>query len=218
MPSPHRVLVWDLPTRLFHWALVLLVLTSYVTGKVGGDAMTWHLWSGYAVLTLVLFRVVWGFLGGPHARFASFVKGPRAVLRYARTLFTTHAERHLGHNPLGGWSVVLLLASLATQAGTGLFASDDIATEGPLAARASAATVKLATRIHHYNEWVLVVLVTLHILAILYYAFVKREDLITAMVSGHKERPEPAAHSTNRVGLAVAIAAIAAAAVYLIVR
>ncbi len=213
-----RILVWDLPTRAFHWALVLLVLVSYVTGKIGGDALAWHFRSGYCILALIGFRIAWGFVGGPHARFASFVKGPGAVVRYAGTLFSARAARHVGHNPLGGWSVVLLLASLATQACTGLFTSDDIATDGPLAAKVSGATVKLATRIHHYNEWVLVALVTLHVAAILFYLVVKRENLVAPMISGEKALETPAEASSNRIGLAAAILAVAAASVYWLVR
>ena len=214
----YRTRVWDLPTRLFHWALVILVITSFVTAKVGGNAMTWHMYSGYAILTLVLFRVVWGFVGGRESRFASFVKGPGAVVRYLGTLFDRKAAHHAGHNPLGGWSVVLMILSLGTQAGTGLFASDDIFVEGPLAAKVSGATVTLATRIHHWNEWVLIALVALHVAAILFYAVYKRENLVHAMVHGHKVLPAPGEHVPNRTLLAAVIVGIGGALVYWLVR
>jgi cytochrome b len=213
-----RVRVWDLPTRLFHWALVALVVTSFVTAKIGGNAMTWHLYSGYTILALLIFRVCWGFVGGRHARFASFVKGPGAVMRYLGTLFDRAAPRHVGHNPLGGWSVVLMLLSLATQATTGLFASDDIATEGPLAARVSGAVVTLCTRIHHWNEWVLIVLVSLHVAAIVFYAVYKRQELVRAMVTGRAPVDGDAADTPDRTALAAVLAAAAGAVVYWLVR
>jgi cytochrome b len=212
------VRVWDLPTRLFHWALVALVVTSFVTGKIGGNAMTWHLYSGYSILALIAFRIVWGFVGGRESRFASFVKGPGAVLRYARTLLDRAAPRHAGHNPLGGWSVMLMIAALATQAVTGLFASDDIFVEGPLAAKVSGATVTLATRIHNWNEWVLVALVATHVAAIAFYALAKRENLVHPMVTGRKALDAPDQDTPNRTGLAAVLLAIAAACVYWVVK
>lgn len=214
----HRVRIWDLPTRVFHWALVVLVVTSFVTAKVGGNAMTWHMYSGYCILALILFRIVWGFVGGRASRFASFVTGPGEVIGYLRTLFSRETAHHAGHNPLGGWSVVLMILSLGTQATTGLFASDDIATEGPLAARASSSTVALLTRIHHINEKVLIVLVGLHVAAILFYAIHKRHNLVRAMVTGHQHLPEPAPHTPNRTVLGACLLAIAAAFVYWLVR
>jgi cytochrome b len=214
----HRTRVWDLPTRLFHWALVALVITSFVTAKVGGNAMTWHMYSGYTILALLVFRIIWGFIGGRESRFRSFVKGPGAVVRYLRTLFHRQAAHHPGHNPLGGWSVVLMILSLGTQATTGLFASDDIFVEGPLAAKVSGATVKLATSIHHWNEWVLIALVVLHVAAIAFYAVYKRVNLVHAMVHGHKILPAPAEHTPNRTALAALVLGIAGAFVYWLVR
>ena len=181
-----RVPVWDLPVRLFHWVLVALVVTSFVTAKLGGNLMQWHMWSGYSILTLVLFRVLWGFAGSTHARFATFVRGPSAVIGYACALVAGRSERHLGHNPLGGWSVLALLASLAVQAGTGLFANDDIVTEGPLVRLISKDTSDFITRIHNWNELVLYALVGLHLAAIIFYAVVKRENLVGPMITGHK--------------------------------
>lgn len=212
-----RVRVWDLPTRLFHWALVVLVVTSFVTAKVGGNAMTWHMYSGYAILALLIFRIAWGFVGGRHSRFASFVKGPAAVAGYLRTLFDRAAPHHPGHNPLGGWSVMLMLLALSTQAATGLFASDDIATEGPLAAKVSAATVALCTRIHHWNESVLIALVSLHVAAIVFYALHKRQDLVRPMVTGHAAVEGAAEDPADRTALAAVLAAAAGALVYWLV-
>src|SRR5512133_1723758 len=147
----NRILVWDLPLRLFHWLLVLLVVVSVVSAKIGGNAMQIHLLSGYAILSLVLFRILWGFLGGAHARFASFVRGPAAVIAYLRALPRHQAGQHLGHNPAGAWSVIVMLIVLLAQAGTGLFSNDDIATEGPLAKLVSKALSDRITGAHHLN-------------------------------------------------------------------
>ena len=124
--------VWDAPVRLFHWLLAVLVAVSVSTGYIGGNVMRWHVWSGCAILGLLIFRLLWGFAGSTTARFAHFVRGPRAALGYARGLLSRSPSHTPGHNPLGGWMVLLLLASAALQAGTGLFSNDDIATEGPL--------------------------------------------------------------------------------------
>jgi len=178
--------VWDLPVRLFHWALVALVVTSWTSAQIGGNAMQIHQWSGMTILTLVLFRVLWGFLGSTRARFADFVRGPRAALTYARELRRGRAPFTPGHNPLGGWMVLALLASLLLQAGTGLFANDDIMLEGPLAKYISKQTSDWLTGVHHLNVVVLLVLIGLHIAAALFYLMVKRENLILPMLSGTK--------------------------------
>lgn len=186
------VRVWDIPVRVFHWLLVALVFTSWLTSELGGNAMTYHMWSGYTILALLIFRIVWGVTGSEHVRFGDFVHGPASVLRYLRATFSPDAPRYIGHNPLGGWSVVLMLISLLVQACTGLFASDDIATEGPLTSKVSGATSSLLTTIHRYNIYVLLGLITVHIAAALFYLFVKRENLIAAMFTGRKLVPEDA--------------------------
>jgi cytochrome b len=183
------VRVWDWPVRAVHWALVALVTASLATGFVGGGAMEWHLRSGYAILALALFRVLWGFAGTRHARFTGFVRGPRAVLDYARSLLRPPHEMHAGHNPLGGWVVVLLLALLLAQAGTGLFANDDIAAEGPLAKHVSDAMSDRLTGLHVRGAWALGGLVALHVAAALFYRFARGENLIRAMVTGVKLLP-----------------------------
>jgi cytochrome b len=128
---PRFIMVWDFPTRLFHWLLVIFVIISFVTGNIGGNAMQYHEWSGFTILTLLLFRLVWGFVGSRESRFMTFIRGPSAVVRYATTLLRSDSTRHIGHNPLGGWSIIAMLFALLLQAGTGLFANDDIVTEGP---------------------------------------------------------------------------------------
>ena len=123
------ILVWDLSTRLFHWLLVILLAASFVTAKVGGNAMQYHEWSGIIILVLLVFRTIWGFVGSQPSRFRDFVKGPAEVWRYATALAKGSSSRHLGHNPLGGWSVLAILLLLYLQTCLGLFANDDILTE-----------------------------------------------------------------------------------------
>jgi cytochrome b len=178
--------VWDLPVRIFHWVLVLLVVSQVVTATIGGNAMEYHALGGFTILTLVLFRILWGFAGGTHARFNDFLRGPAAVVRYARMQIKGTAESHRGHNPLGGWSVVLMLVSLLLQAVTGLFANDDVMMEGPLAKHVSDDTSSLFTVIHDINAGILLTLVSLHILAVLFYQFRRKQDLIGPMFSGRK--------------------------------
>lgn len=184
MTNPRETRVWDLPTRLFHWALVALIALQYASGEFGWLSMEWHFRLGYATLALVLFRVLWGFAGSQTSRFGDFVRGPRAVLRYAADLVRGRAVHAPGHNPLGGWSVLLMLASVALQAATGLLASDDISEEGPLVARASSAVVAWATWLHHANRYVLVALIGLHVLAVLMHAVMRGENLVAPMVHG----------------------------------
>ena len=216
--SKRRVLVWDLPTRLFHWSIAVLVVVCVVTGKLGLDWLNVHMIGGYAVLTLVLFRLVWGFAGGRHARFTSFVRGPAAVWRHSVGMFKKEAPRHLGHNPLGGWSVMAMLAALLLQASTGLFASDDIFTEGPLYPLASKAASDLLTRVHRWNADAIIVLVAIHVLAILFYLIVKHENLIKPMINGWKMWRGPAPPAAANLRAAVVIAGICAGVVFLTVR
>lgn len=178
--------IWDLPTRAFHWTLAVLVALQYATGEFHFLDMRWHFWFGYATLALIAFRALWGFCGSQTSRFADFLRGPAAVWRYIRSLFSSNSQAHIGHNALGGWSVIALLASVAVQAISGLFASDDIDTDGPLVAHVADSTVKLMTRVHHWNENVLLILICLHVAAVLLHLVVKRDDLITPMFGGRK--------------------------------
>jgi cytochrome b len=206
-----RVRVWDLPTRLFHWALALLVVFSFVTAKIGGALTEWHPRSGYAILTLLVFRLLWGFAGSRYARFASFVRGPAAVAAYLRTGISA-----AGHNPLGALSVVAMLAALLVQAGTGLFATDDIASEGPLFKHVSNAAGALLTRVHRFNEKVLIALVALHVGSIAYYFIVRRTNLVMPMLTGDQladharaARDDPAMRLRAALLLAIAAAWVA---------
>lgn len=213
----HRVLVWDPPTRLFHWLLVVLVTISFVTGKMGGTAMQYHEWSGVAILVLVLFRVLWGVLGGTQSRFATFVRGPRKVVDYARALAGGKSKRYLGHNPLGAWSIIAMLAALAIQAGTGLFANDDIFTEGPLFQWVSKGTSDWLTRIHLINRNILIGLVALHIGAIVFYLVAKRENLILPMLTGRKQWHEAVDAVGGSPAKALLLAATLAVVVYWVI-
>jgi cytochrome b len=178
------VLVWDLPTRLFHWLLAVLIALQYGSGEFGWPSMQWHYRFGYATLALLMFRVSWGVAGSQTSRFTDFVRGPRALWRYVSALVRGDEGHGAGHNPLGGWSVVLMLASIAVQAISGLFSSDDISEDGPLVARASAATVGLMTRIHLWNRYVLLVLVALHLTAIALYWVMRGNNLAGPMLHG----------------------------------
>lgn len=213
-----RIRVWDLPTRMFHWSLAILAVFSFTTGRIGGDWMVWHLRSGYAILTLLLFRIAWGFIGSDTARFARFLRGPRTALAYARATLAGRHPAVAGHNPLGGWMVVLMLAALALQASSGLFSDDEIATQGPLAVKVSNATVSRMSALHSYNEWVIAALVALHVLAIAVYRWRWKVALVGPMVHGWMPAdPALVAPSHRPLALAAAILASCAALVYLLV-
>jgi len=201
MPQEARVAVkvWDLPVRLFHWILVLLLVFQYVSGKIGGGLMAWHVYSGYGVLVLVVFRILWGFAGSTHARFASFLVGPAAALRFASRLISRQAVPQVGYNPLGGWMVVALLISLALQATSGLFANDALGTEGPLAALVPLEVSDRLSLFHRWNLKVVLVLAGVHVTASLYHWLAMKDDLIVAMFTGVKRVPESAAHERRDV-------------------
>jgi cytochrome b len=214
-----RVLVWDLPTRLFHWLLLICVILSFVTGNVGGTVMEYHMLSGYAILVLLIFRLTWGFTGSRTARFSSFVKGPATVLSHVGGLLQKKREApYLGHNPLGGWSVVAMLLVLFIQVATGLFANDDILTEGPLCGWVSKETSDLLTWVHLINRFVLVTLIAVHIFAVFFYFFFKHENLIGPMITGMKRWPATADNPMGSNLLAAALLGLAILAVYLLVH
>lgn len=214
--QPRPIRVWDLPTRLFHWSLAVLTVFSVVTAKVGGNALAWHFWSGYAVLALVLFRLLWGVAGDRYARFANFVRGPQTVMAYLRG----ELEGGAGHNPVGALSVLALLATLMLQAVTGLFANDAIFSEGPLAKMVSGAASDRMTWVHKWNELVLYGLVGLHLVAVAYYALLKRRPMIRPIITGMRPAlgAEPARDDAQMRVRAAILLSIAAALVSYVVR
>jgi len=211
----YPVRVWDLPTRLFHWLLVVLIMISFITGRIGGTAMQYHEMSGFAVLVLILFRLAWGFVGGQHSRFVTFVRGPAAVIRYVTSLLGKDTVRHIGHNPLGGWSIIAMLISILIQIGTGLFANDDILTEGPLYNLVSKKTSDWLTGIHQLNQQVLLFLCVIHICAVIFYLVAKRENLLKPMFSGTKLWDQKIESSGGNPILAIFIIAVIAVVGYL---
>jgi cytochrome b len=180
------VAVWDVPVRLFHWGLVLLIATQWITAEL--DAWETHKLSGYAVLTLVLFRIAWGFVGTRTARFATFVRGPAAVRAYARGFWSRTADQVVGHNPMGALSVLALLTILLAQTITGLFAMDRDTglVSGPLSHLVSDETAYGFTAVHEFLFGIVQVLVALHVLAVLFYLWRKRENLIWPMIVGSR--------------------------------
>ncbi|MBL0087104.1 MAG: cytochrome b/b6 domain-containing protein [Ideonella sp.] len=217
-PSTTPVRVWDLPTRLFHWLLALSVVALVITGHVGGNALNWHMRIGLWVGALLLFRVVWGFVGGRWSRFASFVRTPGTVLRYLKGDHRHDDHFEVGHNPLGSFSVLALIGLLAVQVATGLVADDEIATTGPLNRFVATATGLLATGWHKdFGQWLLIALVVLHLGAIGYYR--KRgTNLVPPMITGDKALPAtvPASADTpaTRVKALLVMAVCVAAAVW----
>ncbi|WP_168927416.1 cytochrome b/b6 domain-containing protein [Nitrincola alkalilacustris] len=179
--------VWDLFTRAFHWLLVAALAVAWWTGDQGDfDLMEWHMIAGYTVLGLILFRVIWGIIGSHYSRFGQFSYSPITTLTYLRQLLSNRAPTYMGHNPLGSWMVYLLLLLSATQAGLGLFASDDIFIEGPLARSVDSDTVRLMTSWHKTLVDYFLLAVGLHLLGVAYHQFIKREPLVQAMIHGRK--------------------------------
>lgn len=179
------VRVWDAPTRLFHWSLATCFIGLIVSGQIGGSAMVWHFRFGYGVLTLLLFRLVWGFQGGYWSRFATFTYWPSQIVRYLRG--QGEPQHHVGHNPLGALSVFAMLAFLALQVTSGLMSDDEIAATGPLTRFVSSEWVSSATYFHkEVGRVVLISLVVLHLCAISYYFLRNRENLVHPMLTGDK--------------------------------
>jgi cytochrome b len=182
--------IWDLPTRLFHWALAAAVIGSVISAKIGGNAMVWHFRLGYVVLALLVFRVLWGLVGGRWSRFTSFLYAPGTVLRYLRGQGRQDEHLEVGHNPLGAFSVFALIGILGAQVATGLVADDEIANIGPLNRFVSGDTVVQATGWHKdYGQWIIIGLVVLHIAAIVFHLVKKKHDLVRPMVVGDKALP-----------------------------
>ncbi len=175
--------IWDLPIRLFHWLLVFCIAGSFITINLGDELIQWHAYFGYSILTLLIFRIIWGFVGSTHARFASFIPSKKAILTY----LSGTSPRVLGHNPIGAISVFALLFVLSIQVFTGLFVDDEVSFQGPLAKYVSSSISSFLSVIHEGNQVVIYTLITIHIAAIWYYKKFKGEDLIKPMINGDKE-------------------------------
>lgn len=213
-------LVWDLPTRLFHWLLALDILGLYLTAEPGTPTMEWHFRLGYVALGLVVFRIIWGFIGPRHARFSTFLVGPVALFRYLKGFLRRDSAAAPGHNPAGAMMVVLLLLSVGLQAVTGLFTSDDIVFSGPYNGAVSGATATKMGAIHHLNFDILKWAILLHVLAVLFYLVYKRQNLIGAMFSGRKPAhvvSETEAITSSELLKALIVALVVAGAVWWLV-
>jgi cytochrome b len=178
--------VWDVPTRLVHWSLVILIALSW--WSVENKRMDIHYWSGLTVVGLIVFRIYWGFAGPETARFSRFIKGPRAVFGYVGKLFRPDYRASFGHNPLGALSVIALLLAVATQAGLGLFASDtSYVSSGPLSSMVDYETSERVTELHEDFFNVLLAVIGLHLAAIIFYLVGKRINLIGPMITGRRK-------------------------------
>ncbi|WBV44071.1 cytochrome b/b6 domain-containing protein [Pseudoroseomonas cervicalis] len=186
-PAPIRVKVWDGWVRLVHWALIGLIGLSWWSAETG--RMDLHMTSGYAILTLLLFRLGWGVVGSDTARFGRFLRSPLAALGHLRHLFRREPDREIGHNAAGGWMVLALIAALLTQAVTGLFADDQIFTRGPLARSVPPEASDWATSIHIRAFNLILALAALHVLAVGLYFLAKGQNLVRPMLTGWKWLP-----------------------------
>ena len=215
--SPTRV--WDLPTRVFHWLLAILILLQYGTAEWHWLNMQWHVWFGYTTLALLLFRVAWGFVGSQTSRFSDFVRGPRGAWTYTHDLLANKASFNIGHNPLGGWSVLAMLGCLLVQTLTGLFTSNLRHTQfGPWAAHVPESWERGLTAVHHINQNVLLILIGIHIAVVLGYWIGKDENLIGPMLHGRKALAPMAPLRFASLQRALGVAALAAFIVWVIVQ
>jgi cytochrome b len=201
--------VWDLPVRIFHWSLALAVTVAVVTGKAGGAWMEIHGKAGQTIIGLVVFRLVWGFVGSTHARFRNFVPSPAKLRAYFQGRW-----QGVGHNPLGALSVIALLGLLALQAGTGLFSNDDIAFAGPFFAGVSGALAERLTGLHRLLADILLGLTALHVAAIAFHVGVRKDNLVKPMLTGWKDAPPGSSSTRGKAAALVAAVVIAVTASY----
>jgi cytochrome b len=188
--AARTVLVWDLPTRLFHWLTVVLVVTAYVTARL--NWMEFHARAGTVLFALLLFRLVWGFVGSETARFAQFLTSPRGAVQHLAHLFRRVPDSQIGHNPAGGWMVLLLLALLLGEVLTGILTNNDVADAGPLTELVSAAVANAISDLHTLLWDALLAAVTLHLVAIAVYTAAKGHHLLRPMLTGRKRLAAPA--------------------------
>lgn len=214
------VRVWDLPTRVFHWALVVLLVVAWLTGEDEDWIFVIHSFAGYGVIALVIFRLAWGVAGNRHARFWNFVRGPGRVVAYGRELIRLSPPRFLGHNPLGGWMILALLGVAAMAAVSGLFVAED-EVRGPLASLVSHGAAETLEEVHEVLANLLIALAAAHVAGVLADWLLTGDNLVRAMITGRKRVPdtEPGADAgDSRRWLALAILAAALAAVWYLTR
>ncbi|MCP5145166.1 MAG: cytochrome b/b6 domain-containing protein [Gammaproteobacteria bacterium] len=219
--SEQKRLVWDIPLRLFHWLLVFSIAGSYYSAQPGSPIMQWHLWLGYWTIGLVLFRIIWGLVGPRHARFSHFLPTPGRLFAYIRGIFDGTGGQTVGHNPLGSLMVIVMLILVGVQAGTGMFATEDIIWTGPYFPAVSSDMADKLTGWHHLNFDFIMVVVGVHIAAILFYLLVKKQNLVRPMITGKKDAavvPESEEIKSSQLLKAVVVIAICALAVYLILH
>lgn len=206
-PSPVRLRIWDLPTRLCHWLMALFFVTAWLAAE--NHQLTLHRLAGYGVFVVVLFRLYWGIAGSATARFAAFVRGPAAFMTYAGAVLARPGPVTAGHNPMGGWSVVAMLGGLALVIGLGLFSSDAQSLDpGPFYSLIGFAAARRVGSLHEAAFNVLAALTVLHVAAILFYVFYKRENLLAAMITGFKDLPSDTPPPRVAAGWHAAVAAL----------
>jgi cytochrome b len=214
-------LVWDLPLRAFHWLLAFSILASYLTAENGEfNAMQWHMYLGYWTAWLIIFRVIWGFIGPKHARFVSFFPMPGKLINYVKGFFSGYTEHTVGHNPAGACMVFVMLILVAVQVATGMMATDDIYTYGPYNGAVSGSTGREMTILHGANFNWLLIAIALHIAAIFFYRIVKKQNLVGPMVTGKKPAanvPVDMAIENSQLVKAIIVAVVSAGIVYAIV-
>jgi len=210
------VLVWDVPVRLFHWAVALLIPVLYVTWRL--NWMDWHAQAGYVLLALLLFRVLWGVFGSDTARFSRFLRSPSVSIRYLARLHRREPDTIAGHNPAGGWMVILMLGLMLGETLTGVYVNNDVADEGPLTEIVPARITNLITDLHGAIWDGLLLAVVMHLAAITFYTLIKGHNLVRAMVVGHKRLPArvPRPHVAG-TGRALVLLLLAVCATALIV-
>ena len=218
-----KYLIWDLPLRLFHWLLLICLAGSWITAEAGFDWTETHFLFGYCSLGLILFRIIWGFVGPTHARFSATILNPKnfqAIINEARSLSSNKPSTHVGHGLVGYCSAILMLILVATQATSGLFISDDILYAGPYNGVVSSATAGQLAQIHHINFTVLQVVVAIHVVAVFWYLLRKKQNLINPMISGQKRLADQYAKyaiPSSKIGLAILLALLAGLSIWLLV-
>ncbi|RYY02536.1 MAG: cytochrome B [Gammaproteobacteria bacterium] len=218
--EPKTVKIWDVPVRIFHWSLVTLFIAAYVTNLLGPNYFNYHLWAGYGIIVLVVFRILWGFVGTYHARFFNFVRTPVATTKYALSVLRKKDVHYLGHNPLGAVMVIALLLAILVQAVTGLFSNDEIINLGPLYGYINDDLSLKLTSIHRQLFYWIAGAIFLHIAAVLFHVWFKRDNIVKAMFTGKKNTDELAEEksiSSSRIWLAIIIVAIVIAALVWII-